>query len=130
MFLMTFGLVESVKLLHPRFWVEALLVRRFAVQNNQEYKAQVWQIVNEAAKLLREQYGATRLGIIGDLVKPEPLNFWSEITLVAWDLPQEVARESYLAVSELSDSPKLHLLDAKDSTPTQEQAIASELVEI
>jgi Putative restriction endonuclease len=130
MFLMTFGLVESVKLLHPRFWVEALLARRFAVQNNQEHKAQVWQLVNEAAKLLREQYGATRLGIIGDLVKPEPLNFWSEITLVAWDLPQEVAGESYLAISELSDSPKLHLLDAEDATPTQEQAIASELVEI
>jgi hypothetical protein len=67
--------IQIVYQLHPRFWVEALLARRFAVQNNQEYKSQVWQLVNEAAKLLREQYGATRLGIIGDLVKPEPLNF-------------------------------------------------------
>jgi len=130
MFLMTFGLVESVKLLHPRHWVEALLATRFAVQNNQEHKAQVWQLVHQAAKLLREQYGATRLGVIGDLVKPDPLNFWSEITLIAWNLPSPVIRKPYLAVSELSESPKIHLLEVEDATPTQQQAIASESIEI
>ncbi len=128
MFLMTFGLVETVKLLHPRDWVEALLTTRLSVQNHQEYKGRVWQLVHQAARLLRSKYGATKLGVIG-LVE-SPLNFWSEITLVAWDLPADVMRESYLAVSELSDSPLIDLLDVKDATPMQQQAIASSLVEI
>jgi len=130
MFLMTFGLVESVKLLHPRYWVEALLATRLTVQNNKEHKEQVWQLVHQAAKLLRSKYGATRLGVIGDLVKKEPLNFWSEITLVAWDLPTQTMRECYLAVSELSESPLIDLLDVEDATPMQQAAITSSLVEI
>lgn len=130
MLLMTFGLVESVKLLHPIEWVEALLTTRFAVQNIQEYKVQVWQLVHQAATLLRTQYGASRLGVIGDLVKPEPLNFWAEITIVAWDLPSGLMGKPYLAVSDLSESFNLHLIDVEDATDIQLDAIASELVEI
>lgn len=129
-FLMTFGLVESVKLLHPREWVEALLTQRFSVQNIQEYKAQVWQLVHEAAALLREKYGATRLGVIGGLVKPKPLNFWDEITIVAWNLPLGQMGKAYVAVSEFSELFYLHLIDAEDATDIQLNAIASELVEI
>jgi hypothetical protein len=36
-----------------------------------------------AAALLRERFGAQRVAVIGDLVRPEPLGFWSELTLVA-----------------------------------------------
>ncbi|BAZ08345.1 hypothetical protein NIES4071_01500 [Calothrix sp. NIES-4071] len=130
MFLMTFGLVESVKLLHPIEWVEALLAVRFAVQNTQEYKAQVWQLLHKTAILLREKYGASRLGVIGKLVKPEPLNFWDEITIVAWNLPSGQMGKAYLAVSEFSESFYLHLIDAEDATDIQLDEMASGLVEI
>jgi hypothetical protein len=51
--------------------------------------AEWWKIAKEAAALLREQHGAKRLAVTGDLVRPQPLNFWSEMTLVAYDLSRE-----------------------------------------
>jgi len=52
------------------------------------------------------------------------------ITLVAWDLPAQTMRECYLAVSELSESPLIDLLDVEDATPMQQAALTSSLVEI
>ena len=48
-----------------------------------------WHVAQQAAKVLRDHFGVQRVAVIGDLVRPEPLHFWSEMTLVAWGLPQD-----------------------------------------
>lgn len=89
-------------------------------------------MARQAASLLRSKYGVTRLGVIGDLVKPEPLNFWSEITLVVWDLAERKNYEIYQDLSNLSNEPDINLVeaDSKYATVAQQQQIAQSLVEI
>jgi Uma2 family endonuclease len=131
MLLMTFGLSCSVKVLSPQAWVSALRERVALEQQDTERKAAWWSIARQAAALLRATYRVTRVGIIGDLVRPQPLNYWSNITLVAWDVPERKGYEIYQALSNLSKEPKLRLLEPDDyMTMEEKQAIAHELIEI
>src|SRR5205085_9605746 len=49
MLLMTFGLVEAVRLRHPREWVEALGRRREAIALDRRRQADRWEVAREAA---------------------------------------------------------------------------------
>ncbi len=57
-------------------------------------KAEWWEVAKKAATFLREKYGARRLAVAEDLVAPQPLNYWSEITLVVYDLSCEKRLEA------------------------------------
>jgi Uma2 family endonuclease len=130
--LMTFGIASAVKVLPPEAWVKALLETEAFTLGDTERKAAWWKLAHQAAAMLREKYGVTRLGVIGDLVKPEPLNFWSEITLVAWDLPDNKDYEIFQELSNLSKEPRIELLEPESgyTTKVQQEAITHELVEI
>lgn len=91
MFLMTLGMVETVKLLPPQQWVAALIEAQAneLTEADAAKKAEWWEVAKKAATFLREKYGARRLAVAEDLVAPQPLNYWSEITLVVYDLSRE-----------------------------------------
>ncbi|BAC91753.1 gll3812 [Gloeobacter violaceus PCC 7421] len=130
MLLATFGLVDVLNVLPPQSWIEALQERIAQEQQDTEHKAQWWHLVRQAAAMLRENFGIVRLGVIGDLVRSQPLNYWSDVTLVAWDAPQQREYEIYQALSGLGDSPQMRLLDAERGfkTAEEQQAIAEQLV--
>jgi Uma2 family endonuclease len=85
MLLMTFGLESAVKLLPPQAWIEGLRQRLEWEQHDAERKADWWQLTRQAAEQLRAHFDLGRLGVIGDLTIPQPLNYWSDITLVYWE---------------------------------------------
>lgn len=85
MLLMTLGLESAVKLLPPQAWIEGLRQRLKWEQNNAERKAEWWQLARQAAERLRTHFPLGRLGVIGDLTMPQPLSYWSDITLVYWE---------------------------------------------
>jgi hypothetical protein len=60
------------------------------------------------------------------LVRPAPLNYWSDITLVAWDVLDLKDYEIYKALSSLSKQPKIRLIEADEDylTVEEENAIA------
>lgn len=130
MLLMTFGLAETVKLSHPMAWIAALVAEEKARQRDVERRAEWWALARQAAALLRTRFGVTRLGVIGDLTRAAPLNFWSDLTLVTWDLPHETQYAAWKAVYELFQEPVMDLIDSEHVTPAQQQAIANELVEL
>ena len=103
--LMTFGLEDVVALHHPREWVAALLAQEQDQLNDAGRRDVWWGVARQAAALLRERFGAQRVAVIGDLVRPEPLGFWSELTLVAWGLPKN-HYAIYQALDELPREPR------------------------
>ena len=82
MLLMTFGLASVVKLLPPQAWLQGLRQRLAWERQDAERKAEWWAIARQAAAILQTDFGVGRLGVIGDLAMPQPLNYWSGITLV------------------------------------------------
>lgn len=130
--LMTFGLANAVRLLPPQAWIEALRQRLTLEQEDEQRKTHWWQLARQAASILRQRFGIQRVGVIGDLVSPQPLNYWSEIKLVVWNLDRQSDTEIYRALSAVSQEPEIRVLDAEHRylTAGEKEAIEHELVEI
>ena len=122
MLLMTLGLREVVQLFHPQDWIAALLKTRVQQQNDAQRRGEWHEVARQAAQLLRERYAARRVAISGDLAAAAPLNFWSELALVVWDLPTiENSLDLHREIWNLSDDPKLRLIEAEDCTSEIDQ---------
>src|SRR5207253_2315443 len=97
-----FGLVEAVRLRHPREWVEALGKQREAITSDHRRKADWWEVAREAAHIMRREFQFERIGVIGDLVRAEPLNYWSEVSLVVrQDIPGDTWLRLWESVQEI-----------------------------
>lgn len=70
--------------------------------------------------------------MIGDLVQPQPLNYWSEINLVVWDMQGRSNLDIYKALSAASEKPEIRILDAEKDylTVEEKQAIEHALVKV
>jgi len=123
MLLMTLGLREVVRLFDPQDWVAALLKIREQQQNDAQRRGEWQEIAHQAAEILRERYAARRVAISGDLATTEPLNFWSELVLVVWDLPTSGGDflNPHREIWNLSNDPKLRLIEAEDCTSEVDQ---------
>ncbi len=130
--LMTFGLASVVKVLPPQVWVQALKQRVVWEQQDEQRKAEWWWLARQAATVLREQFRIDRVGVIGDLVSSQSLNYWSEIQLVVWDMDRRSNMDVYKALSAVSKEPEFCLLDAEKDylTVDEREAIEQKLVEI
>jgi Uma2 family endonuclease len=127
--LMTFGLEEVVTLQHPREWVAALYAAEQEERNDAGRRDAWWSVARQAAAMLRERFGVQRVAVIGDLVRPAPLGFWSELTLVAWGLPRH-DHAIYQALDELGREPRIDIRRDEDAAPRQRAAFEREAVEI
>lgn len=123
--LMTFGLEETVQLLHPREWVAALVEEEEALHHDAARRDAWWTRAREAAALLRERFGVQRVVVLGDLVRPEPLHFWSELTLVVSGLPSH-GYDVYPALRGLGGEPELELRRFEELSPRQAAALPDE----
>jgi hypothetical protein len=129
MLLRTFGLAEAVTLLPPVQWILAMRQDEESRTVDADRKAEWWAVVRRVAALLREKHGAGRLTVIGDLTRPAPLNAWSDVTLVGWDLP-DIPWEFHREVSKLAPGIDLDVIEYERATPAQLQEIEETGVEI
>ena len=132
MLLMTFGLTSSIKVLPPTVWCDALLHRLNLERIDQQRKTEWWQKAGEVAAIIRESFAPSRIGVIGDLTKPEPLSYWSEITLVVWGLSKDKRWDIYSSVRKFKEDVPLSVIDVERDYLTEEQEtdLKSSLVEI
>ena len=113
MLLMTFGLKSTVKLLPSSAWIQGL--RQQLEQNRQDAnrKADWWSTAQQAAASLRHHFSVDKLGVIGDLVMPQPLNYWSDITLVYWEKFEDSWR-AYDVLQDIDPDMRVDLLRADE----------------
>ena len=110
MLLMTFSLASVVQQLPPQAWIEGLRQRLDGENRDAERKAEWWEIARQAAEKLRTDFAVERLGVIGDLAMPQPLNYWSGITLVYWG-KLESSWQAYEALRDID--PDRHIVDLR-----------------
>lgn len=120
MLLMTFGLDRTVRLLPPQLWIQGLRQRLDRERHDAEHKTAWWAIARQAADCLRHQFSVERLGVIGDLAMPQPLNYWSDITLVYWEKLDDAWR-TYEALREIDPERRINLLRVDEHWLTADQ---------
>ena len=130
--LRTEGLARAVTVLHPREWLAALRQAEVDLSTDPARRERWWEVARQAALLLREEMGFGRFVVIGDLVRSAPLNVWSDITLVALDVPEgeSVWDAGGLLYKRFRKVANIDLIDSKRATRSQQQAITAEGVEV
>ncbi|MEO1122995.1 MAG: Uma2 family endonuclease [Cyanobacteria bacterium J06639_16] len=131
MLLMTFGLAIAVKLLPPRAWIQGLRQRLAWERCDADRKAEWWAIARQAAERLRTHFSIGRLGVIGDLAMAQPLNYWSDITLVYWEKFDD-SWQAYDVLREIDPDMRINLLRMDQNWLTADQLwqIERHLVEL
>lgn len=132
MLLRTEGLARAVTVLHPREWIAELIQMAEERSADQERRRHWWQVAREAAAELREKFGFAKLSVIGDLLGPQPLNVWSDITLVAQELPKgrDTWEASHFLYKKYRDEPDINLLSYEHATSAEREALAGNGVEV
>ena len=94
--------------------------RDTALRRQQEQKSEIslrkdraWKLAHQAAKLLREQYHATRIVVFGSLIHEGCFNRWSDLDLAAWGIPADMTLRAMGAVLELDRQQEINLVDIK-----------------
>ena len=119
MLLMSLGLVETVKLMPGYEWVRSL--RRIHRQQQQdEGRRQTWKQQAQAlAYRLQTEYQVGGVGVIGDLMRTQPLNFWSEIHLILWEVPEKFDKWGFW--NSLPQTPRVRLTEVEYATKAEWQ---------
>lgn len=79
---------------------------------------QAWEIARRAARLLREQFHATRVVAFGSLLHEQRFHEWSDIDIAAWGIPAEQTFRAIGAVMDLDPSFEINLVDVNACSPS------------
>lgn len=63
-----------------------------------ERRERALQLAQEAAQLLREKFGATRVVLCGSLLRPYSFTEWSDVDIAAWGIDP---KETFTAIYDL-----------------------------
>ena len=80
--LMTFGLVEAVKLMPPVFWMKAINERIQQLAQQEIIRQKMWRTARQAAQLLHDRFNFRKIAVAGDLVSDAPFGVWSRTILI------------------------------------------------
>jgi predicted nucleotidyltransferase len=117
---------------------EEMAVYRAAARRRQEREQQelaqlqerAWQAARRVAKLLKEQFGATRVVVFGSLVHRDCFTRWSDVDIAAWGIRPEDTFRAIGAVMDIDAEPEINLVDVGACRPSLLAAIEQEGVEL
>jgi predicted nucleotidyltransferase len=96
----------------------------------QERWQQAQQLAREAARRLREQFGARRVVLFGSAVDHSSFTRWSDIDLAVWGVPPERFYAAVAAVTSLRGDIPVDLVDAEQCSEDLKKIIEQEGVEL
>ncbi len=93
-----------------------------------ERRGRAWDVARKAARMLKDEFGASRVVVFGSLIHPELFHMRSDIDLAVWDI-----QHYFRAVSHLMDiDPEIDfdLVPIEDARPGILAVIEQEGVEL
>jgi predicted nucleotidyltransferase len=114
---------------------EMEVYRRSARRQTEKLQAAVearhqraWQAARAAARILKDEFGASRVAVYGSLIHPERFHLRSDVDLAVWDVKQY-----FRAIARLLDiDPEIEfdLVPVEDARPHVRAVIDREGVEL
>ncbi len=96
----------------------------------QERWEQAQELAREAARRLREQFGARRVLLFGSAVERSSFTRWSDVDLAVWGVPPERFYAAVAAVTSLSTDIPVDLVDTEQCSEDLKKTIEQEGVEL
>jgi predicted nucleotidyltransferase len=89
-----------------------------------------WILARKAAKLLKCEFSAEKIFVFGSLLHESSFTLWSDIDLSASGIAADKYYAAVAAVSDLSSSTKIDLVDMESCRPSLRDTILMEGVEL
>ena len=89
-----------------------------------------WQTAHRIAKMLYEDFGATKVTVFGSLAEPDAFSKWSDIDIAVWGIPNNKYFRASSAASDISGLFKVDLVDFKDCKGLFRERIQNQLIPI
>jgi predicted nucleotidyltransferase len=112
------------------YYATALKRRQQARHRLEQRRNRAWQLAHQAARLLKERFGATRVVLFGSLARHEGFSLWSDVDLAAWGLRPDKTFRAVLAVMELDPEIEINLVDMAACRPELRAVIEQEGLEL
>ncbi len=93
-------------------------------------RAQAEELAQQAARLLKDQFGVSRVVLFGSLIHPGSFTAWSDIDLAAWGLTSKNWLRAIAAVQSLSGDIEINLVDVSTCSAALLEIIEKEGVEL
>jgi len=74
-------------------------------------RQRAWRLAEQAAALLRAQYGVEQVSVFGSLTHPDRFTEWSDVDLAAWGLTTANWLKASAAVRVLASDIELNVVD-------------------
>jgi uncharacterized protein len=123
-------MVKTALELSPTEWKQYSLPQRSVTPEVQARWNEAWQLIPELARMLREEFGATKIKVFGSAVNVDYFSEESDIDIAAWDIPIAQYLSAVLAVNEFHDNFTVDLLDPNLCRMVLRQKIEKEGIEV
>lgn len=104
----------------------ALRRRRREQPEIERRREKAWQAARETARLLKEEFDATRVVVFGSLAHGSGFTRWSDVDIAAWGLDPEDTFRAIGAVMDLETEVPVNLVDVDTARPSLLAAIERE----
>jgi predicted nucleotidyltransferase len=117
---------------------EALAQYRATARSREQARARAvaarrqraWQVVEQAAELLKKQFGATRVAVFGSLVHDGRFGMTSDIDMAVWDVTGEDYLVAVARMQDLDRDFKIDLISMQYCKPRLAETIRREGMEL
>jgi len=89
-----------------------------------------WQVARRAARLLKDEFKATRVVVFGSLVRGDCFTPWSDVDLAAWGIAPEDTLRAMGMVLDLDNEIEVNLVDVSACRPSLLAVIERDGVEL
>ncbi len=93
-------------------------------------KERAWALAQQAAAILKEQFGATRVAVFGSLAHEETFTLWSDVDIAAWGIRPEDTLRAMGAAWDLDSEIEVNLVDVNTARPSVRESIEREGVDL
>ncbi len=100
------------------------------LRRSERRRQQGWRVARQAARLLRNEFGAVKVAVFGSLIHDDWFTQWSDIDLAAWGIPAERFYSAVAAVTGLSPTFRVDLVDPEACRPSLRATVVREGVEL
>lgn len=93
-------------------------------------REQAWAAARQAARLLREQFKATRVVVFGSLARESGFTRWSDVDIAAWGIAPADTFRAIGVVMDLETEVPVNLVDVNTCRPSLLKAIQEDGIEL
>ena len=93
-------------------------------------KERAWALARQAAAMLRERFGATRVAVFGSLAHEGTFTRWSDVDIAAWGLRPEDTLRAMGAAWDLDSEIEVNLVDVNAARASVLESIEREGVDL